>query len=129
MIIQGKKQCSLSLSDFVLKQDGDISLVVEISTNWYQAKVKFYSSFTRIKSFLEDLTGLLNHNNEQINYINEDGNFDLSIELDRFGNARIFGILSENMEDDLQLTYGFESDFGSLDQFRRQLQLVIISSQ
>ena len=115
----------LLINDFQ-KKDDYFSASATIKSNWYEANIKFTSSKERFVEFVSLLNKMLMEEYTDVNFINEDGNFDIDLSLDKAtGICSIKGVLIENMMDEALLKFSLESDFQSLLNFYQELKLVI----
>jgi len=97
---------------------------VSVRSDWYSAEVPFETSIDRVRDFLESLRSVLATGIGACGFINDDGNFDLRVEMSRNGHVSVSGVLSKNMFDDLQLKFGLRTDRYSLEVFERALRKI-----
>ena len=115
-IIIGHNGSSLTLNEFKVK-DEYLFAGFEIKSSWYHAKIKFESSYERVKDSVMLLDKLISRDIEEVKFINEDGNVEINFALEKTGKIRISGCLIGNMLDASSLTYEMESDLQSLIDF------------
>lgn len=124
ILIKGENRSQLLLSDFLF-EGAHFSAYVEIKSDWYQARAKFHSSNGRMSEFLSGLHNVLYKTHKELNFINEDGNFDLDLSISNLGKVVLRGTLSKNMVDEAELNYEFESDLQGLRSFYDSLKALI----
>lgn len=93
----------------------DYKLGFYVQSNWFMSYIDFYISKERVNEFFHGLFSPF----KKINFINEDGNFDMDINIIDNGMVNVSGQISKNMMDDLYIKFGFDTYMLELDNFRR----------
>lgn len=127
--IHGGEGNALTLNDFTALDDGYCKALVYVKSDWFQATVLFEASNERFLEFIGALQGVLQNGSGQANFINEEGNFDLDVELTNMGKVNLWGVLCKDMSDDLQIKYRFASDRISLEGFLQEMESVFNSQE
>jgi hypothetical protein len=111
------------LIDKLTCDERTISAMVTVKSDWYSAGIKFESSCERLEEFLSNLYTILeDRTSGHVNFINENGNFELDIELGNRGEVEAKGILIKSMLSDSRLEYYLESSYQDLSSFYEQLK-------
>ncbi len=119
----GGEEGSSILIEKLTCDERTISATVTVKSDWYSAEIEFESSRERLEEFLSNLYTILeNRTSGHVSFINEDGNFELEIELGNRGEVEAKGILIKSMLDDSRLEYYLESSYQDLSSFYEQLK-------
>ena len=111
--ITGENNSSLILD--ILNNDSEyMKAELALKADWLNATINIEVSIERIKEFAIQLGKALNNRDGSVTLINEEGNMDLTLELETAGKVIVRGILSKNMIEDNQAIFSFESDYHSL---------------
>lgn len=123
LIINCEEGGCLSLNSFILEDDFFKANAV-VKSDWYEAKASFYVSKERIDELVSDLEKMSHESNNEVVFINEDGNFEMNFSIDYLGKVRIAGVLIKSMMDSSSLNYELYSDLQSIMDFCGQLKAI-----
>jgi hypothetical protein len=120
--ITGREGDILVLKEFTFLDEEYCKVVVSLESDWFWASILFESSSERFHDFIDVLEHVLDNGYGHANFINDEGNFDLDVELNASGQVCLQGAICKDMSDDVQLKYGYVSDRIALEGFWRELR-------
>ncbi len=98
-----------------------------VQGEWFTGFASFECSLERIGEFMLQLDQLLQSELNAVSVINESGNFELNISVDRTtGHVQLNGLIMKSLNEESKLEYSLSSDESSLtrfcDSFKRLLK-------
>ena len=124
----GEKDAVLTIGDLVALEEGFLRATISVESDWYHATVSFEVAATRLREFVDSIDAVLSSGVGQCEFINDDGNVDLRIEMSQLGRVVATGVLIKDMGDVAKLTFEVRTDRYSLDVFQSGLRRHLHSS-
>jgi len=112
----------LFLIKIIKKSDSFWQAKALIQADWFQCEVGFECSVERAIEFSDSLRELLQSGEGEVNFINEDGNFDLNIKLNKRGQVKVGGCACKNMVDKSLVNFDLESGRSELEKFLQDFE-------
>lgn len=99
-----------------------------VKGEWFSAFALFECSLERIVEFIQHLDQLIRGDLNTECFVNESGNFELNISLDKTtGHAEINGIIMRSLNEGSKLKFSLDSDMISVERFYESFERVIKS--
>jgi hypothetical protein len=97
-----------------------------VKGEWFSAFAGFECSLERIVEFVQQLDQLIHGELNTVLFINESGNFELNISLDKTtGHVEINGLIMRSLNEHSKLEFSLESDEISVKRFYESFERVI----
>lgn len=93
-----------------------------IESDWFRCEIDFECSIDRAIEFNNSLRELIQNGEGEVNFINEDGNIDLNINLNTKGQVKIDGCACKNMLDKSLVKFDLESERNELEKFFKNFE-------
>lgn len=123
--LTGENSEKLTFSEFSILYSDTLKFTVNLNLLWCKAEVNIEVSIDRFKDWIFDLRRISNIDNKNIQFINEDGNFEIIVEYIQNDMYVIKGVLSKNMFNSSNLIYDFETKEHFIEGFIEKINLVL----
>ena len=105
--------------------DGYAMAVGTVHVEWFTAAVTFESSLERLIEFLQELDQMINGDLDKVFFINESGNFELNMELDKTtGHVVLSGLVMKSLNEMGQLEFSLDTDWISIRRFHEDFKRI-----
>lgn len=105
--------------------DGYIRAVGTVHGEWFNAVVSFECSLERIIEFLLQLDQMINGDLDTVFFINESGNFELNMELDKTtGHVVLNGLVMKSLNELGRLEFSLDTDWISIRRFHEDFKRI-----
>lgn len=118
----GENAEKLILRDFTIIYGDTWKFTVELDLKWCKAKIDTEASVERILEWLNDLKKI----EQKVEFINENGNFEINIRKILDDIYTINGLLSESMSNNSNVIFDFDIKDYVLDIFIKKLEQLVL---